>query len=225
MTKDNTRKVESLFRKIKNAFSKADIKEQDDIIDELSQIKDNAEDINQARLMADAEVRLKNTQKELNVIKAGYSKYILHDDINNLIQKFNVKDGGRQLAFTDLENFPRVIPQKNKDEIKQVQKYFDHVYVLYTANKDEVEKEKLARDPIAFGVVDCASDFGKEVSQNSFTQSQRMFFITDWVDEYCDLTLDKLIELSKQELQKNDILKTTEDFIESTGAKTERCGD
>ena len=52
-----------------------------------------------------------------------------------------------------------------------------------------------------------------------------MFFITDWVDEYCDLTLDKLIELSKQELQKNDILKTTEDFIESTGAKTERCGD
>lgn len=225
MTKDNTRKVESLFRKIKNAFSKADIKEQDDIIDELSQIKDNAEDINQARLMADAEVRLKNTQKELNVIKAGYSKYILHDDINNLIQKFNVKDGGRQLAFTDLENFPRVIPQKNKDEIKQVQKYFDHVYVLYTANKDEVEKEKLAKDPIAFGVVDCASDFGKEVSQNSFTQSQRMFFITDWVDEYCDLTLDKLIELSKQELQKNDILKTTEDFIESTGAKTERCGD
>ena len=83
----------------------------------------------------------------------------------------------------------------------------------------------MAKDPIAFGVVDCASDFGKEVSQNSFTQSQRMFFITDWVDEYCDLTLDKLIELSKQELQKNDILKTTEDFIESTGAKTERCGD
>lgn len=225
MTKDNTRKVESLFRKIKNAFSKADIKEQDDIIDELSQIKDNAEDINQARLMADAEVRLKNTQKELNVIKAGYSKYILHDDINDLIDKLKVEDGGRQLVFTNLENFPRVIPQKNKDKIKQAQKYFDHVYVLYTANKDEVEKEKLAKDPIAFGVVDCKNDFDQDVPQNTFTQSQRMLFITDWVDEYCDLTLDKLIELSKQELQKNDILKTTEDFIESTGAKTEQCGD
>lgn len=225
MTKDNTRKVENLFHKIKNAFSKADIKEQDDIIDELSQIKDNAEDINQARLMADAEVRLKNTQKELNVIKAGYSKYILHDDVDDLIQKFKVEDGGRQLAFTNLENFPRVIPQKNKDEIKQAQKYFEHIYVLYTANKNEVKKEQVAKDPIAFGVVDCASDFGKKVSQNSYTQSQRMFFITDWVDEYCDLTLDKLIELSKHELQKNDILKTTEDFVESTGAETERCGD
>ena len=225
MVKDNTRKVESLFHKIKNAFSKADVKEQDDIIDKLSQIKDNAEDINQARLMADAEVRLKNTQKELNAIKAGYSKYVLHDDVNALIQKLKVEDGGRQLAFTNLENFPRVIPQKNKDEIKQAQEYFDHVYVLYTANKDEVEKEKVAKDPIAFSVVDCKNDFDQDVPQNTFTQSQRMFFITDWVDEYCDLTLDKLVELSKQELQKNDILKTTEDFIESTGAETERCGD
>ena len=41
-----------------------------------------------------------------------------------------------------------------------------------------------------------------------------MFFITDWVDEYCDLTLDKLVELSKEELQKNDIIKGIEDLNE-----------
>lgn len=53
MTEDNTKKVESLFRKIKKAFKKADKKQQNEIVDNLTEIKENAESLNQLALMDD----------------------------------------------------------------------------------------------------------------------------------------------------------------------------
>ena len=58
-----------------------------------------------------------------------------------------------------------------------------------------------------------ASTHMQRLSINT-VESDHMFFITDWVDEYCDLTLDKLVQLSKEELQKNDIIKGIEDLNE-----------
>lgn len=215
MTEDNTKKVESLFHKIKKAFKKADKKQQNEIVDNLTEIKENAESLNQQRLILEAEIKLENTKKEIEAIKHGYGKYVLKDDVNQLIEALKTKDGGRQLAFSNLESYPRVIPQKNAELIKQAKKYFDTIYILYTAKKEEVEKEKLAKDPIAFGVVKHTSDDQnmQRLSINT-VESDHMFFITDWVDEYCDLTLDMLVQLSKEELQKNDIIKGIEDLNE-----------
>lgn len=215
MTEDNTKKVESLFHKIKKAFKKADKKQQNEIVDNLTEIKKNAENLNQQRLILEAEIKLENTKKEIEAIKHGYGKYVLKDNVNQLIEALKTKDGGRQLAFSNLESYPRVIPQKNAELIKQAKKYFDNIYILYTAKKEEIEKEKLAKDPIAFGVVKYKSDDPnmQRLSINTF-ESDHMFFITDWVDEYCDLTLDKLVQLSKEELQKNDIIKEIEGLNE-----------
>lgn len=213
MTKDNTQKVESLFNKIKKAFARADENQQEKIIDNLTEIKNNAEELNQQNLFLEAEVKLKNTMTEVEAIKAGYDRYVLKEDVNELIENLKAKDGGRQLAFSNLERYPRVIPQKNAKLIKQAKKYFDSIYILYTAKKEEVEKEKIAKDPIAFGVVKYKGDNNSLTRQTS-VESNHMFFITDWVDEYCDLTLDKLVELSKEELQKNDIIKGIEDLNE-----------
>ena len=213
MTKDNTKKVESLFNKIKKAFARADKNQQEKIIDNLTEIKNNAEELNQQNLFLEAEIKLKNAMTEVEAIKAGYDRYVLKEDVNELIENLKAKDGGRQLAFSNLERYPRVIPQKNAKLIKQAKKYFDSIYILYTAKKEEVEKEKIAKDPIAFGVVKYKDDNNSLTRQTS-VESNHMFFITDWVDEYCDLTLDKLVELSKEELQKNDIIKGIEDLNE-----------
>lgn len=213
MTKDNTKKVESLFNKIKKAFARADENQQEKIIDNLTEIKNNAEELNQQNLFLEAEIKLKNAMTEVEAIKAGYDRYVLKEDVNELIENLKAKDGGRQLAFSNLERYPRVIPQKNAKLIKQAKKYFDSIYILYTAKKEEVEKEKIAKDPIAFGVVKYKDDNNSLTRQTS-VESNHMFFITDWVDEYCDLTLDKLVELSKEELQKNDIIKGIEDLNE-----------
>jgi hypothetical protein len=45
--------------------------------------------------------------------------------------------------------------------------------------KQKVEEEK-KKDPILFGVI-----------QNS----RKLYFIGDWTDEFCDLTLDKMMEI------------------------------
>lgn len=215
MTKDNTKKVESLFNKIKKAFARADENQQEKIIDNLTEIKNNAEELNQQNLFLEAEIKLKNAMTEVEAIKAGYDRYVLKEDVNELIENLKAKDGGRQLAFSNLERYPRVIPQKNAKLIKKAKKYFDSVYVLYTAKKEEVEKEKIAKDPIAFGVVKYkGGENSSNITRNTSVESNHMFFITDWVDEYCDLTLDKLVELSKEELQKNDIIKGIEDLNE-----------
>lgn len=213
MTKDNTKKVESLFNKIKKAFARADENQQEKIIDNLTEIKNNAEELSQQNLFLEAEIKLKNAMTEVEAIKAGYDRYVLKEDVNELIENLKAKDGGRQLAFSNLERYLRVIPQKNAKLIKQAKKYFDSIYILYTAKKEEVEKEKIAKDPIAFGVVKYKDDNNSLTRQTS-VESNHMFFITDWVDEYCDLTLDKLVELSKEELQKNDIIKGIEDLNE-----------
>lgn len=213
MTKDNTKKVESLFSKIKKAFTRANENQQEKIIDNLTEIKNNAEELNQQNLFLEAEIKLKNATTEVEAIKAGYDCYVLKEDVNELIESLKSKDGGRQLAFSNLERYPRAIPQKNAKLIKQAKKYFDSIYILYTAKKEEVEKEKIAKDPIAFGVVKYKGDNDSLTRQTS-VESNHMFFITDWVDEYCDLTLDKLVELSKEELQKNDIIKGIEDLNE-----------
>lgn len=211
MAKDNTKKVESLFNKIKKAFTKADKKQQEQIVDNLTEIKNNAEELNQQRLILESEIKLKNAMSEIEAIKAGYDRYVLKEDVNELIESLKTKDGGRQLAFSNLEKYPRVIPQKNAELIKKAKEYFDNIYILYTAQKEEVEKEKIAKDPIAFGVVKYKEDIDS-LTRNASIESNHMFFITDWVDEYCDLTLDKLVELSKEELQKNDIIKGIEDL-------------
>lgn len=209
--KDNTKKVENLFNKIKDAFTKADKKQQEQIVDNLTEIKNNAVELNQQRLILESEIKLKNTMSEIEAVKAGYDRYVLKEDVNELIESLKTKDGGRQLAFSNLEKYPRVIPQKNAELIKESKEYFDNIYILYTAQKEEVEKEKIAKDPIAFGVVKYKGD-GDLVTRNTSVESNHMFFITDWVDEYCDLTLDKLVELSKEELQKNDIIKGIADL-------------
>lgn len=64
MTKDNTKKVESLFNKIKKAFARADENQQEKIIDNLTEIKNNAEELNQQNLFLEAEIKLKNAMTE-----------------------------------------------------------------------------------------------------------------------------------------------------------------
>ena len=46
--------------------------------------------------------------------------------------------------------------------------------------------------------------------------NERFYFIGDWVDEYCDLTLDKMVAEVKEVSQKNILhpIKTPEDIEE-----------
>lgn len=54
--------------------------------------------------------------------------------------------------------------------------------------KERAEEEK---DPILFGVI---------------LGSNKLYYVADWMDEYCDLTFDKLVEtLGEEAINANDI--------------------
>jgi len=83
-----------------------------------------------------------------------------------------------------LERFPRAIPSQVQDHVKRATPVFTDQWILFTNPK----YEKLpSKDPILFGTV------------RAFPE--RLYYVTDWIDEYCDLTMDKLIALGEAELR------------------------
>lgn len=92
----------------------------------------------------------------------------------------------RGVSITYLKNFIRPIPQEAIDKVMEANEYevFDNYVVMHydpnNEHKAETKKEEAKRkDPIIFGVI---------------AGSRKLYYITDWIDEHCDLTLEKFVE-------------------------------
>lgn len=125
--------------------------------------------------------------KEEKLIDLGITTYIYKDTIEDYIE--NVAD--KTVKIIELSRYMREVPDELIDTIEKTKSLFDEFYVVFTdyTGKEErkVEKERRDKDPILFGVF-----------KNQTNVADRFYFLGDWVDEYCDLTLDKLIEQYKE---------------------------
>ena len=81
-----------------------------------------------------------------------------------------------------IKNFTRLIPVDIQEEVSKLvqDEVFDNFVILHYDPNDtgeELTKKEIERkkDPIIFGVI---------------KESRKLYFINDWIDEYCDLTLD-----------------------------------
>ena len=81
-----------------------------------------------------------------------------------------------------MKNYARFIPKRVRDKMGKAKKkkLFDGYVVVHTdpdntAVKQTVEEKK---DPILFGVIE---------------ESSKFYFIADWKDKLCDLTLKEII--------------------------------
>lgn len=97
-----------------------------------------------------------------------------------------VKQAKKGLRLDWVRNFTRVIPSDVLEKKSQAdeREIFDNYVVLhYDPDKKswaETEAEKAKRkDPILFGLIE-----GR----------RRLYFVGDWVDEFCDLTLDQIAD-------------------------------
>lgn len=106
---------------------------------------------------------------------------ITEDDVVNFAKKTP-----RGLAIDYVKNYVRPIPSEVINEMTKMNELeiFDNYVVLHydpeRKSFEETFKEKeRRRDPILFGVI---------------KGSRKLYYIADWVDEYCDLTLDKFVE-------------------------------
>lgn len=123
-------------------------------------------------------------EKEREIVKMGINTFIYKDDIEKYIDNI-AKD---VVKIIELENYEREIPDEIIETISQVKDKFSQLYVVFTDYtgkiEQEVVKERREKDPILFGTFQ---------DKNTRTIIDRFYFLGDWIDEYCDLTLDKMV--------------------------------
>lgn len=90
-----------------------------------------------------------------------------------------------------MSRYEREVPDEIVDVVEKVDDIFDELYVLFTDYTGKVERqieaEKRQKDPILFGVF---KDDKNRVCNDRF------YYLGDWIDGYCDLTLEKMINES-----------------------------
>lgn len=137
-------------------------------------------------------------EKEREIVKMGIDTFIYRDDIEEYID--NVAND--IVKIIELENYEREIPDEIVELISKVKDKFDQLYVVFTDYtgkiEREVERERREKDPILFGTFQ---------NQLNRTVIDRFYYLGDWEDEYCDLTLDKMVNEIKK-VGKRNIVKT-----------------
>jgi len=146
-----------------------------------------------------AEKILSNLSREIreSVISAkGITRYIERDDLQKF--KHNIKEG--HISDTMLKYYTRVIPKPILEKVKKLKGVFDD-FVIWHYYEEKVEEkrakkqkmtqeEKAAhRDPVIFGII---------------KETNRLYFIDDWEDEYCDLSFDEIVDVIGHSAIKKD---------------------
>ena len=189
--------IDEFFKSIKNNSK------------ELAKIEKRTESYIEAMKHADAmgQIALKEKlEAQLDVVRAETQLYasgfqtVLEEE--QVIEFYKKSEKGIRLDY--IKNFTRIIPSnflatKNSLDEKCI---FDNYAIMhydkniegYALTHKEQEEAEKAKDPILFGLI---------------SGSRKLYYIGDWVDEYCDLTLEKFIdEFGKAAINKNNITAT-----------------
>lgn len=147
--------------------------------------------------------------KEKQILDAGINKFVYRSDIEEYIQ--DVAD--KQVVILDLKSYERNLPDEIIEALEKVKDLFDEFYIVCTDYTGEmtrrVQQERREKDPILFGAF---------LDREKNAINERFYYIGDWIDDYCDLTLDKMVAEMEEETERNilnDILpipKTQEEL-------------
>ena len=172
------------FRFVKSKMTKIQVAKLKTRVAPLRHLLDGAHKCGQQGLVEELERQLVTVFRYQEAAAAGFDKLIPKRYIDDFIHK--VVD--RTVAFTLLKEFPRPIPAANQTRIQFAKKvgFFDEMWILFNSPKDEKKLKTTAqkireKDPIVFGRFLCDPD--------------NYVYITDWSDEFCDITLDKLVDV------------------------------
>ena len=125
--------------------------------------------------------------RELKAASFGFDTIVYKSDI----EKFITDISSHPVKIIELENYPREIDDSVIDKliVAKDNELFDEYYVIFTdytmEETKKVAKERRDKDPILFGAF-------KSPDSNDIPY-ERFFYIGDWVDEYCDLTLEQML--------------------------------
>ena len=222
----NELSIRKFFKKIKllkdnNTIRKSDLsKEMKEIESKMS----NAKALGQTILVDKLNGLLSDLKREQDILEKVDSdglRFIYLEQLKKYIKSVENK----VTKIVNLEDYERIIPEDNTKEILKYKdsNIFDKYIVVFNDTtslmenskvKEEVERvRKEAKDPIVFGC------FYNEVtiSGNKVKQpGDKLYFITEWEDEDCNITLSEIIDKSieyKGHLEDIEI-ETIDDLIE-----------
>ena len=121
---------------------------------------------------------------EAQLVAMGEWKYLTEKTVVAF-----AKQSERGLRLDYLRNFVRLIPDELAAKKKRADELciFDNYAVLHydpeaksyaQTEQEKKEEEARKRDPILFGLLQ---------------GSERLYYLGDWIDEFCDLTLDQIV--------------------------------
>ena len=152
---------------------------------ELSRAKATGQTLMFKRLAFMASVLL----KERELLSIGIDKYVMRSDIEKYVNAVENKT----VKIIDIERYTRTIPDEIAEQLQALRErnIFDKFFVVFTDYTGEierqVEKERRDKDPIVFGAFSQPIGDGVDIHD-------RFYYIADWIDEYCDLTLSKMVD-------------------------------
>lgn len=179
-----------IFRKIKGSMGYLKNIRYNSRIKKVEKLLVTALEDGQESLGEDFLKRADEMRKETELYVAGYRKYVKRIVIIDYEYKTN-----RDITMTPIKNFARVIPKDILEKKRKAEKYFDKFLIVHKDSPNavkETEEDRIKRekDPIMFGETKDIPD--------------KLFFIGDWIDDYCDLTLNEIIDeldLDKEETE------------------------
>lgn len=172
------------FQQLKEKVNKMDDKTLNILYNNALNLVEKYKKTGQKKAIKKLVFHLETIMKEKQIVDLGVTKYVYKSDIEDYIEDV----ASNQVVIKDLASYERDIPNEIVEVIEKVKSYFDEFYVVYTdytgKESKQIQKERREKDPILFGVF---------MNRNKAVQSERFYYIGDWVDEYCDLTLDKMV--------------------------------
>lgn len=133
----------------------------------------------------------------------GFNIFVSRKDIERYIT--NVDSGS--VKIIELSRYTRDIPDDKVDILAKASECFDELYIVFTdyTHKDSqmVAKERRSKDPIVFGAFHDKTD----ENDSSIYVEDRLFFIADWVEDNCDLTLKEIVQDVKKKDKKDIVYK------------------
>lgn len=151
---------------------------------------ENAKKLGQTALVEKLENEIELIKSESLLFGIGNIKTITEEQIIHFYKKSK-----KGLRLDWIKNFTRIIPNKivkQKIKIDNLKVFDNYVILHFDPNEEAYSMTKAEKeDPIIFGVIQ---------------GSRKLYYIADWKDKYCDLTLDTLIdEFGKHAINANDI--------------------
>lgn len=178
------------FEYVKGLKQQVNYAEYDIIIDTALKMMEKTKITGQVNMAKKLTHQVELALRELDAAKAGFDIFVNRKDIERYIQKVEKK----VIKVIELKNYSREIPDEVIDKIAKARKIFDELYIVFTdyTNKEakKVAKARRDKDPIVFGAF---KDTDESNNSNRPYLEDRFFFIADWVDEKCDLTLEQIV--------------------------------